>query len=99
MRRLAQNGLLYGAALAVAGTIAAGITYAQVTGGVINGCYKEQNAKLRVSDTCLPSEIAISWNQVGRQGVQGPQGAQGEPGPIGPIGPSDAFDGFRFPGK
>jgi len=87
--------MLYASALVVACAAAAGITYAQVTGGVINGCYKSQNGQLRVSDTCLPSETAISWNQIGPQGIQGPQGAQGEPGPAGPIGPSDAFDGYR----
>ena len=97
--RLSQRGLLYAAALAAVGTAAAGITYAQVTGGVINGCYKSQNGQLRVSDTCLPSETAISWNQIGPQGPQGPQGAQGEPGPTGPIGPSEAFDGYRVPGN
>jgi hypothetical protein len=93
--RLSQRGMLYATALMIACTAAAGITYAQITGGVINGCYKSQNGQLRVSDTCLPSETAISWNQIGPQGPQGPQGAQGATGPTGPIGPSDVFDGYR----
>ena len=63
-------------ALAVTGVvlvaIAGGVTYAVADiggGGVINGCYKSQNGQLRLidpaSDSCLPSETAISWSQTG----------------------------------
>jgi len=88
------------AALVAAVTLA-GITYASVGGGgVIYGCYKNENGQLRVIDldiqSCLPSETLISWSQTG---PQGPQGPQGDPGPTGPRGPSEAFDGFRFPGN
>jgi Collagen triple helix repeat (20 copies) len=78
------------AALAVAG----GVTYAVADiggGGVINGCYKSQNGQLRLidaaSDSCHPSEKAISWSQTG---PQGPKGDKGDPGPAGPPGPAGA---------
>jgi Collagen triple helix repeat (20 copies)/Divergent InlB B-repeat domain len=58
------------------------------SGGVINGCYKSETGQLRVIDpatqSCLPSETGIFWNQVG---PQGPQGIQGPAGPVGPSGP------------
>ena len=84
-------------ALIVAVALAA-ITIAQ-SSGVINACFKAQNGQLRLvsaAGQCLPSEQAISWNQVGPQGaqgpqgLQGPQGAQGEQGPLGPQGPQGA---------
>jgi hypothetical protein len=94
-------------ALAVAAVaivaIAGGVTYAVADiggGGVISGCYKSQNGQLRLidpaTDSCHPSETAISWGQTGTQGPKGdkgdpgppgPQGLTGSPGPPGPAGP------------
>ena len=90
-----------------AAAVVGGITYASVGGGgVISACYKAQNGQVRLIDpdtqSCLPSEEAIQWNQTGPQGLQGPQGVQGEQGevgPTGPRGPSNAYDGFRNPGN
>ena len=74
--------------------IAGGVTYAVADiggGGVINGCYKSQNGQLRLidpaSDSCNPSETAISWSQTGPQGPKGDKGDKGDPGPQGPAGP------------
>jgi hypothetical protein len=74
--------------------IAGGVTYAVADiggGGVINGCYKSQNGQLRVidpaSDSCHPSETAISWSQTGPQGPKGDKGDKGDPGLPGPQGP------------
>jgi hypothetical protein len=53
---------------------------------VIHGCYKKNNGQLRIVNNpsqCNPSEVPISWNQVG---LQGPEGPQGEPGPPGAPG-------------
>ncbi|MDP9281974.1 MAG: hypothetical protein M3P38_07735 [Chloroflexota bacterium] len=67
---------------------AGGIAYANGANGTIDGCYQKVDGVLRVIDlasqTCRPSEIAISWNQTG------PQGATGATGPIGPTGPTGA---------
>jgi Collagen triple helix repeat (20 copies) len=77
--------------------IAGGVTYAVAdvgSGGVINGCYKTQNGQLRLidpaTDSCHPSETAISWNQTGPQGPKGDKGDPGPPGPVGPQGPAGA---------
>lgn len=74
--------------------IAGGVTYAVAQiggGGVINGCYKSQNGQLRLidpaTDSCHPSETAISWNQTGPAGPKGDPGPQGPAGPAGPAGP------------
>jgi hypothetical protein len=96
---------LAAAAVAIV-AIAGGVTYAVADiggGGVINGCYKSQNGQLRLidpaTDSCHPSETAISWSQTGPQGPagppgptgpQGPAGPQGIPGPQGPAGPQGA---------
>src|SRR5215204_6645746 len=65
--------------------IAGGVTYAVADiggGGVINGCYKSQNGQLRLidpaTDSCLPSETAISWGQTGTQGPPGASGRSGQ---------------------
>ena len=59
-------------------------------GGVINGCYKSQNGQLRLidpaTDSCHPSETAISWSQTGPQGPKGDKGDKGDQGPAGPQG-------------
>ncbi len=50
---------------------------------VIKACYKKVNGQLRlVKDfgQCHPSELPISWNQMG---PPGPKGPQGPPGPAG----------------
>jgi collagen triple helix repeat protein len=90
-RRLSRAALSVTAVAIVA--IAGGVTYAVAQigdGGVINGCYKSQNGQLRLidpaTDSCHPSETAISWSQTGPQGPPGPQGPQGVPGPQGPQG-------------
>jgi hypothetical protein len=64
--------------------IAGGVTYAVADiggGGVISGCYKTQNGQLRLidppTDSCHPSETAISWSQTGPQGPQAPAGPPG----------------------
>ena len=74
--------------------IAGGVTYAVADiggGGVIDGCYKTQNGQLRLidsaTDSCHPSETAISWGQTGTQGPKGDKGDKGDPGPPGPPGP------------
>ena len=73
--------------------IAGGVTYAVADiggGGVIDGCYKTQNGQLRLidpaTDSCHPSETAISWSQTGPQGPKGDKGDKGDPGPQGPAG-------------
>ena len=107
MRRRFRRVTLAITAVAVV-AIAGGVTYAVADiggGGVINGCYKSQNGQLRLidpaTDSCHPSETAISWNQTGpggprRQGRRaqgrgrrdqaGPPGPQGPAGPPGPVG-------------
>jgi hypothetical protein len=77
--------------------IAGGVTYAVADiggGGVISGCYKTQNGQLRLidppTDSCHPSETAISWSQTG---PQGPKGDKGDPGPPGPEGPKGDIPG------
>ncbi len=92
-RRLSRVVVAVTAAVLVA--VAGGVTYAVAEiggGGVINGCYKSQNGQLRLidpaSDSCRPSETAISWSQTGPQGPEGPQGPAGPAGPQGPAGPA-----------
>ena len=70
----------------VASVLAGGIAWAAIpgAGGVINGCYQKVEGQLRVIDpdteSCNPSEVAISWNE---QGVQGEKGDRGDPGAAG----------------
>jgi hypothetical protein len=94
-RRFRRVALAVTAVVAVA--IAGGVTYAVAdigSGGVINGCYKSQNGQLRLidpaTDSCNPSETAISWSQTGPQGPKGDQGDPGPQGPAGPPGPTGA---------
>ena len=59
-------------------------------GEVIHGCYKKKNGQLRVVDAgeaCHNSELPVTWNVEGPQGLEGPQGEMGPQGPIGPPGP------------
>ncbi len=71
--------------------VGAGVADAIPNQGVIHGCYKTIDGKLRVidpnaGDSCISSETALDWNQVGPVGPTGPQGAQGVTGPAGPQG-------------
>jgi hypothetical protein len=58
--------------------------------GVIHACFKTSSGLLRVIDTatdsCGPSETAISWSQTGPQGPAGPAGPQGPKGDQGAAG-------------
>lgn len=62
-------------------------------GGVIRGCYANNNGNLRVvneGEACKNNETLLSWSQTGPQGAQGvpgPTGPQGATGPAGPAGP------------
>jgi hypothetical protein len=92
MRRRIRRVALAVTAVAVV-AIAGGVTYAVAdigSGGVINGCYKSQNGQLRLidpaTDSCLPSETAISWGQSGTQGPPGPPGPKGDKGDKGDPG-------------
>ena len=63
----------------------AGIAVASIPGpdGVIHGCYKTSDGKLRVIDSsasCASGETALAWNQTGPQGATGATGPQGTPG-------------------
>jgi len=76
------------AAAAAVVLLCAGVAYASIpTGGVIHGCYKNLDGKLRVidpnGDSCSNSEVSLDWNQ---QGIQGPTGPQGNTGSTGPQG-------------
>jgi hypothetical protein len=93
MRRRFSRVVVAITAVAVV-AIAGGVTYAVAEiggGGVINGCYKSQNGQLRLidpaTDSCHPSETAISWSQIGPQGPKGDKGDKGDPGPQGLTGP------------
>jgi hypothetical protein len=68
--------------------VTAGVVAAQsiTAPNVINGCYDQKTGVLRISGSCTAKETAISWNQVGPQGLQGEKGQQGDPGPQGPPG-------------
>jgi hypothetical protein len=77
--------------------IGGGVTYAVADiggGGVISGCYKTQNGQLRLidppTDSCHPSETAISWSQTGPQGPKGDKGDPAPQGLTGPQGPAGA---------
>lgn len=73
--------------------VAAGVAYATaaaMSGGdtVILACQNQTNGLLRVvtdPNDCRSGETAISWNQVGPQGLPGEPGPKGEPGPAGAV--------------
>jgi hypothetical protein len=86
-------------ALLVAGGLCAiwgGAAYAKINGGggPINGCYQKNNGQLRVidptTDSCKPSEVAISWNELGTSGTSGTAGPTGAVGASGPAGATGA---------
>jgi hypothetical protein len=66
--------------------LAGGIAWAAIPGasGVINGCYQKVEGQLRVidpgTDSCRPSEVAITWNERGVAGGKGDPGAPGGDG-------------------
>src|SRR5687767_5050186 len=68
--------------------LTSGVAITLAASGVINACYSKTTGVLRVSNYCLPTETAITWNQVGPQGPAGPRGPQGAQGPRGPQGPA-----------
>jgi hypothetical protein len=92
-------GLLVAGALCL---VSGGAAYAAISSsaGAINGCYQKSNGQLRVidpaTDSCRPSEVAISWNQVGPAGADGATGPAGATGSTGATGASGA-DGAPGP--
>jgi hypothetical protein len=96
--RFASASIISSGLFVLAGTVAFAII--PDSAGVIHGCFHTQNGQLRVIDwpteQCRPSETAISWNQVGPQGLTGatgaagPQGATGAQGPLGVTGATGA---------
>lgn len=85
-------GLVLGVLFATAGVALASIPDGS---GVIHGCYKTADGKLRVIDsateTCDSGETALNWSQAGPQGPAGAAGATGAEGPAGPAGPGLSF--------
>jgi hypothetical protein len=113
--RLASASIISSGLLVLAGTVSlASVAVIPDSNDVIHGCFKTSNGQLRVIDPatqrCLPSETAISWNQVGPagpqgpigpqgiQGIQGTQGIQGIPGIQGPKGDTGAQGAQGVPG-
>src|ERR1700735_661728 len=79
----------------VGSVLVGGVAFAAIpdSNGVINGCYQKNVGNLRVidpsaGDSCRPSEVPISWSQIGPQGPQGQKGDTGDTGPAGPAGPA-----------
>lgn len=77
--------------LVAALAVGAGAADAIPNQGVIHGCFKTMDGKLRVidpntGDSCSQSETSLDWNQLGPTGPTGPQGIQGVAGPTGPQG-------------
>jgi hypothetical protein len=96
-RRIRRVALAITAVVVVASV--GGVTYAVAqigSGGVFHGCYTSANGQLRLidpaTDSCRPSETAISWSQ------RGPQGLKGDPGPPGPAGPQGPAGPHGVPG-
>jgi hypothetical protein len=94
------------ALLVVAAALVLGATYAYASipdsGGVIHGCFNNNNGQLRVFDTgatkpgpCSQAESALDWNQTGPQGAQGIQGPQGPQGIQGPKGDPATIDNLK----
>ena len=83
MTRLKRRLPLAGGLLVVGGA-AVGIARAVIpSGGVINGCYTNNNGSLRVIDAgaCKSNETALAWNA---QGQTGATGAAGRPEHLAP---------------
>ena len=82
------------------GAAAFAIAHATIPGsnGVIHGCYRNDDGRLRVVDdpaTCKRNETALSWSQTGPQGPQGPVGAPGPQGPQGIPGNSASSHAYE----
>jgi hypothetical protein len=75
-----------------------GVALATISGhaaAVLHGCYSKTTGDLRLINPsahqhCARSELAVSWNQAGPQGVPGMQGPRGLRGPEGPKGATGA---------
>jgi hypothetical protein len=91
MTTLSRRGPVLAACTTIVATLVTGTLVADVPdAGVIHGCYKKSSGGLRVidastGDTCAAGELALTWNEVGPQGLTG---ATGAPGPQGPAGPA-----------
>jgi hypothetical protein len=75
-RRVATIGVVLLIALAAGAAVA----YAVIpdASGIIHGCYKASDGKLRVVDsTCGSGETALDWSQTGPQGPAGADGVSG----------------------
>ncbi len=86
LKPLLWMGVAASAATVTAGVVAYAATSDQ--GGVISGCYQKSTGALRVIDpgageSCRSQEVAISWNQRGREGRSGSPSAvlRGRPVP------------------
>ena len=82
---MGRTQLLAAAAGAIAATaLAGGIAWAAIPeGGVIQGCYNENNGQLRVVDAatdCGPSELGLSWNQTALKAKSVRRGRREKPG-------------------
>ena len=72
-----RKKLVIGSAVIAIGIGVGAFAYASIpdSGGVIHGCYKTSDGKLRVVDsTCASGETSLNWNQTGPVGPQGPVG-------------------------
>jgi hypothetical protein len=86
------------AGIAVGVFLAAGISYAGITGGpgVIQACAAtggKPAGQLRLIDpgqSCGPAETPVTWNATGPTGPTGSPGATGAQGPVGPSNVIDA---------
>ena len=59
--------------------------------GIIHACYGNKSGALRAVNSaadCKKTETALTWSQMGPQGIPGPQGLPGAMGPAGPAGVS-----------
>jgi hypothetical protein len=80
--------------LVVASSTAIAFASIPSANGVIHGCYRRSDGRLRVINadagrTCLAGEKALKWNRRGPRGLQGlrgPRGIQGIQGPQGEPG-------------
>jgi hypothetical protein len=93
-RKLVAALLTAGAVFGVVSAVQAAIPDSQ---GMIHGCYKTDNGKLRVIDpsspkkdlgSCKNDESGLNWDQKGPTGAAGAQGPKGPSGPQGSAGPA-----------
>lgn len=97
VRLLLFTGAILASAVGV--SYATGLATRTASPAVINGCFKTMSGDLRVIDpstqSCLPSETAISWSQAGPPGQPGPKGDAGLPGPKGDPGALSSLDALN----